>query len=117
LQLFRFAYVGYIVTLSAKTFLAASTAQHASAVHDAGLMPSPLFVMALAATETLAALLFLSRKTELVAGTLLLGIYAIAMVADLSLGQIPVHLAFYAVVAVFIVYASRALKRTGLTPA
>ncbi|MBI3675712.1 MAG: hypothetical protein HY243_03750 [Proteobacteria bacterium] len=111
LRAFRFIYVAFIVFLSAKTFLAAGTMAHAGHVAHGGMehVPTTVFLTFLAGTEIAAALLFLWERVEIAAGAALIAVYAVATAVDVSLGQLPLHLAFYAAVTIYILYANRRL--------
>jgi hypothetical protein len=89
---FRYVFVTYIVYASLKTLLGASqlAAQHA------GLAPWHLYL--LAGAEILAALGLLLRRGAAVAGYCLLGVFALAALIDVALGEVPAHLLLYAAI-------------------
>ena len=67
-------------------------------------------VFLLAATEIAAALLFAFRRTRLFGLAILLGVFAVATVADFAHGAVPFRFLFYAASALLIV---RLVRPTG----
>jgi hypothetical protein len=73
----------------------------ASPHHHLSHLISPAFLQVLSGAEVVAAIAFLIRPIELYAGGLLLLIFAVAGVLDISLGEAPVQLLFYAATVIF----------------
>jgi hypothetical protein len=92
IERFRRVFVAYIVYVSLKTMV---TAPPIAAQHGA-LSRAHLYV--LAGVEVLAALGLLVRRLAGAASLALLGVFVVATVIDVSLGEIPAHLALYAAI-------------------
>ena len=110
LDRFRYVFVAYIVYASVKTLLAAPQLAAAHAAAHAGLLATHLYALAL--VEILAAVGLLLPRLVSAATVLLLAVFAVAAVMDLSLGEAPVHLLLYAAITVLLLPAA-AVPRAG----
>lgn len=104
LYLYRALFAGFIVWASAKTFIEGWPAQHGSS-ESMGL-----FIRILAATEIVAALLFLWPRAQWIAGGALILIFAIATWIDLKHGGVPVRFAYYSGTVLIVTYLSERLN-------
>lgn len=100
---YRTLFAAFIVWASAKTFIEGWPAEHGSSANMA------LFIRVLAATEIVAALLFLWPRAQLIAGGALILIFAIATYIDLKHGGVPARFAYYSGTVLIVSYLSTRL--------
>ena len=97
---FRLTFVSFIVFASARTIFEAGAI--ASSAHLAST-----HLIALASTETAAAVALLWRRTERVGAVLLVVVFVVGAILDTRAGDIPVRYVYYAATTLFIVFLSR----------
>jgi hypothetical protein len=106
LYLYRALFAAFIVWASAKTYLEGWPAQHGSSENMG------LFIRILAASEIVAALLFLWPRAQWIAGGALILIFAIATWIDLKHGGVPARFAYYSGTVLIVSYLSERLGAT-----
>ena len=102
LVIFRAVFVGFIVFVSARALLAASTIAHVAHAQ-------PAHIIALATIEIAAALALLWARTEPIAAGALVLVFAAGAVLDTRAGDVPVRYAYYAATALLIAFLRRRL--------
>lgn len=103
LNIYRWVYVVFIVFASGRTFLSADSLSAHQGAHGAF---GAAHLKVLAAAEIVAAIAFLAKPIERIAGAALIVIYAIAATISIAFGEIPAHLFFYAATVLFLVRAN-----------
>jgi hypothetical protein len=99
MERFRRVFVAYIVYASFKTLV---MAPQLAAQHGA---PLRALLYVLAGVEVLAALGLLVRRIAGVASLALLGVFILATLLDVALGEIPAHLVLYAAITLLLLTA------------
>ena len=107
IERFRYVFVAYIVYASLKSMV---MAPQIAAQHGAQLRVQ-LYV--LAGVEVLAALGLLVRRLTGAATLTLLGVFVIATLIDVSLGEVPAHLLLYAPITLLLRKAATASDVAG----
>jgi len=102
LVIFRAVFVAFIVFVSTRALLAASTIAY-------GAHAQPAHIIALATIEIAAALALLWAGTEQIAAGVLVFVFAVGAVLDTRAGDVPVRYAYYAATALFIAFLRRRL--------
>jgi hypothetical protein len=105
LYLYRTVFAAFIVWASAKTFVEGWPSAHGGSGGHMGL-----FIRALAATEIVAALLFLWRPAQVWAGAALIAIFAIAVVVDLAHKGVPARFAYYSATVLIVLFLDARLR-------